>query len=94
MAQAKKFNAGTNSNKKASKRIALNEEQIIAIGDLIEKEMSNKMLLDKIKSIKSDIEHLGERDGWNLQRRLEKLIESNDAFILPEPEVDDPEQYI
>lgn len=77
---------GTNNSKKASKRITLNEDQIVAIGDLIEKEISNKMLFDKIKSLKSDIEHLVERDGWNLQRRIEKLIESNDAFILPEPE--------
>ena len=78
--------AGTNSSKKASKRITLNEDQIVAIGDLIEKEISNKMLFDKIKSLKSDVEHLIEKDGWNLQRRIEKLIESNDAFILPEPE--------
>ena len=102
MAQAKRFNAGTNSNKKASPiRMEFTEKQIDAIEKLIEKEISNKMLIDKIKSLKSDIEHLVEKDGWNLQRRLEKLIESNDAFILPEPEpeldanhVDDPEQYI
>ncbi len=78
--------AGTNSSKKESERMEFNEDQLAALQVFIEREVSNKMLMDKIKSLKSDVEHLIETDGWRLSSRLEKLVNTNDAFLIDEPE--------
>jgi len=84
--------AGTNSSKKASK-MEFNPEQLKALESFIKKEVSNKMLMDKIKHLKSEIEHLIERDGWRLESRIERMIETNDAFIVEEPEMETQPKY-
>ena len=78
-----------------------NEEQIKALEGFIKKEISNKMLIDKIKDLKTAVENLIERDGWRLESRIEKLVNTNDAFLIEEPvpepdygHVDDPEQVM
>lgn len=78
-----------------------NEEQIKALECFIKKEISNKMLIDKIKDLKTEVENLIERDGWRLESRIEKLVNTNDAFLIEEPQpepdyghIDDPEQVM
>ena len=93
--------AGTNSSKKASKRMEFNEDQLAALQVFIENEVSMKMLMDKYHNLKKSIEELVEKDGWRLPSRLEKLVNTNDAFLIEEPEpepnydhIEDPEQGV
>lgn len=93
--------AGTNSSKKESERMEFNEDQLAALQVFIEREVSNQMLMDKYHNLKKSIEQSIEKDGWRLSSRLEKLVHTNDAFLIekPEPEpdyghVDDPEQVM
>jgi len=92
MAQAKRFKVGTNNSKKASK-MEFNAEQVRALESFIKKEVSNKMLMDKIKGLTTDIEAIIEKDGWRLESRIEKMIETNDAFIVEEPEMETQPTY-
>ena len=78
-----------------------NEDQLAALQVFIESEVSNQMLMDKYHSLKKSITELIEKDGWRLSSRLEKLVATNDAFLIeqPEPEpdyghVDDPERVM
>ena len=78
-----------------------NEEQIDAIEKLVDQEISNKMLMEQFKSLKSAIDEIVEKDGWRLKSKVKTMIENNDAFIveqpMPEPDanhVDDPEQLM
>ena len=66
-----------------------NAEQLKALESFIKKEVSNKMLMDKIKHLKSEIEHLIERDGWRLESRIEKMFDTNEAFIVEEPSIEE-----
>jgi len=93
--------AGTNSSKKESKRMEFNEDQLAALQVFIEREVSNKMLMDKYSNLKRSLEDVIEKDGWRLSGRLEKLVNTNDAFLIEEPElgldyghVDDTEQVM
>jgi len=79
--------AGTNSSKKESKvKMVFTDEQIEALEALIKTEISNKMLMDKIKGLRTDIEHLIEKDGWQLSTRIANMVNTNDAFTIEQPE--------
>ncbi len=80
-----------------------NEDQLAALQVFIENEVSSQMLMDKYHNLKKSITELMERDGWRLSGRLEKLVNTNDAFLIEEPEpepepnydhIEDPEQGV
>ena len=78
-----------------------NEDQLAALQVFIESEVSNQMLMDKYHSLKKSITELIEKDGWRIKERIEKLVNTNDAFLIdqPEPEpdyghIDDAEQVV